>query len=449
MSSESTVAGNAAAPLAPRSRRISLVESAVVFVAAVAIAFPRAGSAAARGVIWAEDGPVALQGAYAGHGWGAILSPYQGYAMVLPRVVTSVISYLPIEWHGIHVNLAAVGVQAAIAVFLFHVVRSHVTRRVTAFLVGLGVAAIPVGPEAAGNLVNLQWFLLPAACVAALWQPRSPVGRVAAVVVVCTACLSSPFGAIAILVAALSWFIHRRRDLLVLLVVGAVALAVQVAVMVTAPPRQIPVTPRWNPIAIGEAYVRHVLGDGILGVGRYPETAKTSAIVPGVGVALVIVLLLAVVGRQRGHRMLLLPALALILSGMTFAAPVGLSDLTGAVAPSYSGRYAVGPVILLYVAIAVLGERALTIDDPATRVDLRVVMPRVVVAGLTVAAAFGMVTTWSLPSVLREHVPSWSHEVARGRTECRKPDQGTDVALRIAPPSWFVSVPCARLSGTD
>src|SRR4051812_14652362 len=143
MSRDGTVAGNASPPLRGRrsSAAVTSLESVIVFVAAVVVAFPRGGTAAARGAIWAEDGAVALQGAYAGHGWSAILTPYQGYAMVVPRLITSLISYFPIEVHGILVNLSAVGVQAAIAVFLFHVVRSQTTARVPGWAIALGVAA--------------------------------------------------------------------------------------------------------------------------------------------------------------------------------------------------------------------------------------------------------------------------------------------------------------------
>lgn len=444
---------DAPAALSPRPLKVATVlEALSVFVVCGVIAFPRGGTEALHGVMWAEDGSVFLQGAYVGHGWHALLAPYQGYALVLPRLIASLVSYFPMGWHGFLVNAAAVAVQAAVAVFAFHVVRSHTRGWIAAVVVVAGVAAVPVGPETVDNVSNLQWFLLFAACIASLWEPRTAIGRAAAITVVCAAVTTSPFGLLAVLVTAVAWYVARRTDLVVLLLTGLAALAVQVIVMIGAPPREIPVTPQWNPFAILDEYVRRVPGDGVLGLGRYSQTATSSALLPGVVVVVVVALLAAWVARTEGWAELVLPAVTLALSGVTFAAPVALSDITGAVPPVIGGRYSVAPALLFYFALGLLVERVLLTratpfpDASGRRSDRGAVGPRIVAIGLMGALVYGLVSSWSDPRLLRRDTPSWSSEIARGRAVCHEHSNRRHARLRISPVGWQVVVACSRLT---
>jgi hypothetical protein len=437
--------------LAPRSTRTTSVPEAVlVLVVSALIAFPRTGEDAIRGVIWAEDGAVALQGAYqAHHGWGDLLTPYQGYAMVLPRLIASLISYLPVTWHGLAVVGSAVAIQAAVALFGYHVVSSHTGGCLAGWIVALGVAAVPVGPETAGSLVNLQWFLLFAACVAPLWEPRGWVGRAATIALMCATGLSSPFGLIPLAVAGLTWYLHRRHDQLVLLLVAVLSVSVQLVVMATAPPRQIPVELQLNPVLILDGYLRRVLGDGVLGLGRYPDAAASSALVPGLLVGVVLTALAVFVAWERGLSALLVPLLAAALSVVTYAAPVGLSDAVGAMSPMLDGRYSVGPTLLLAFATALLVERAVA-GDPSGRTahPSHRTVSGILAGALVLALAYGAVTSWSQPRTLRHGGPSWSSEVLRGRSACAAREPTAPRRLRIAPPGWAVSVTCRWLLTT-
>jgi hypothetical protein len=422
----------------------------LVLVVGAVIAFPRTGRDAFRGVMWAEDGAVALQGAYsAHHGWGDLLTAYQGYAIVLPRLMASLISYLPVSWHGLAVVGSAVAIQAALALFGFHVASSHTGGRLAGWIVALSVAAVPVGPETAAALVNLQWFLVFAGCIAPLWQPRTRVGLAAAVAVMCATGLSSPFGLLPLAVAGLTWFLRRRRDQLILLLVAGASVAVQLVVMATAPPRQIPVELQLNPFLILDGYLRRVLGDGVLGLGRYPDAATSSALVPGLLVGGLVVALAVFVARERGLAAIVVPLLTLVLSVASYAVPVGLSDAVGPMPPRLDGRYSVGPTLLLVFAVALLVERA-AVADPSVRTAYasRRTVSRILAGALVLALAYGAVTSWSQPKMLRHSGPSWSSEVERGRSTCAAREPTDLRRLRIAPPGWAVSATCGWLLTT-
>jgi len=89
-----------------------------VFVLATASAFLRLGSTSWRGVVFAEDGPVFLQGAHDHSLPAMLLEPYAGYANVTPRLVAELVSWLPLSWEGVGTILTSSALAGALALFV-------------------------------------------------------------------------------------------------------------------------------------------------------------------------------------------------------------------------------------------------------------------------------------------------------------------------------------------
>jgi hypothetical protein len=198
--------------------------------------------------------------------------------------------------------------------------------------------------------------------------------------------------------------------------------------------------------------VRRVPGDGVLGLGRYSVDATSSGLVPGLLVVVAVIVLAIAVHTSAGRSAVLVPAFALALSLLTFFVPAGLSNVTGALPPVTSGRYSVAPVLLFYVALALLTHRVLVRDPlPLGRTSLQrggpgALLPRVIGVGLVGVLAFGLVSSWSEPQRLRRGPPSWSSEITRARAACAADAAREQVRVRISPVGWRVIVPCSRVS---
>ena len=107
--------------------------------------------------MWAEDGAVFLADAYRSNLLTGAFTPYNGYALLQPRVLAELISWAPLTWQGQLMSVIAALCQALVALLAFHVVRAHARTRIPpVFLVALVVAAVPVGVEVIDNLANGQ-----------------------------------------------------------------------------------------------------------------------------------------------------------------------------------------------------------------------------------------------------------------------------------------------------
>lgn len=424
--------------------RVGPVESLVVLLVASLSTFLRIGSTGRRGVVWAEDGAVFLQGAHDHALPAVVLEPYAGYAHVVPRTLSELISWLPTSWQGLGTVLVAALVAGLLAVFAYHVLAAQ-GGRIAATAAALVIAAVPVGPEILANLANLQWLLLAVGCLAPFWAPRHRGGRIASMVVLGALVLSCPFGPVAAGLAVLVWLLERSRAALALAAVGVVASVVQLVVMATAPARE-GLAPAVRPGDLVGGWLRRALADGILGTGRYGDPATPSpAVTAGVVLGLVVLVLAALVLVRRPRwSATLAPVLALLLaSSLTFAAPIVATSST-TVYPMFPGRYFVAPALLAVIAVALLGARAW--EAPA---DVRGVSARVVATGLLVATATGLATSWWNPeSFGRGDGPTWADQVDLARLTCQRSDLPADapVGVAIAPEDWSVRLTCADVS---
>lgn len=422
---------------------IGLWESLAVVLVGFASSFLRIGSTSWRGVVWAEDGPIFLQTAYAQSLPAALLDPYAGYAHVTPRVIAELLTLLPVPWQGVGIVVVCSLVTGALALMAYHVVAAHGRRRYAAVVAALVLAGVPVGPEILDSLANLQWFLLPVGCLVPLWDPAAARGRVASVVVLVALAASCPFGVVAVAVAGLVWLVDRSRRALVLAASGALAAVVQLTVMAAAPARE-GLEPTAAALELASGWLRRALADGFLGVARHdgnPSPSVTAGVVLALVVLVLVISLALGAARQRLAPTFAAPVVLLGASALTLALPVVATGTTTGY-PLFPGRYYVAPAVLAVIAVAMMAESAWA-PSPMRPVTA---LARLVSVGLGVALVTGLATSWWLPESFGRHEgPRWSEEVDRAVVQCA--ETGDDhVPVAIAPQGWSVEIPCADLT---
>ena len=122
-------------------------ESLFVAVGAAVIGYFRLGRAPLRGVVWAEDGQIFLADAHHTNLLTGAFKPYQGYALLEPRVLTEVVSWLPLWWQGQLMSIVAALCTGGVALLAYHVVRAHAHTRVPPLL----AAAVAAAPRSASR----------------------------------------------------------------------------------------------------------------------------------------------------------------------------------------------------------------------------------------------------------------------------------------------------------
>lgn len=423
------------------SAKVSWVESAGIALFCVAIAFPRIGAGSFRGVVWAEDGAVFLEDAYNAGLLTSLFDPYEGYVLLVPRLITAFVVQFPLMWHGLMMCLAGAVVQTMVALFAFHVIYAQSQRRLAAWIVALGVAAVPVGAEVVDNVANIQWFLLFAGCLAPTWRPNGLLGRLASLIAMTAATTSSPFGGLAVGIAAVMWAKTRARANLMLVLVGMAGFGLQLMAMLTAPPRSQELGLRLDPPELAAGYLRRVLGDGILGTGVHPLDEPAPSIARGLVALVILACLMLLLARTTGVRSLALPAAMMGLSVITYLIPVALSG-RDTLFPQHAGRYYVAPVLFLLAACGLLIERELTARTRLLALSAQSILG----TALACAVLFGLVASWQTPGAWRGDQRSWAAEVAEGASACDRRPHMRHTRLDVAPDGWEVKVPCSLLS---
>lgn len=414
--------------------RTWVVSLALLVVGAASVLF-RVGSAGWRGVIWAEDGGIFLTGAYHA-GFGVLLHPYNGYALVMNRLVAAVIAgVLPIGSHGVALDLTAAFGQAALALLARHAVSWLARSSWAGWVVWAYVLFVPVGPETGVNIANLQWPMLAVACLAICWVPKSRAVQTCCGVVVALLATSCPFGAVTIGVAALAWFVTRNRYHLSMTFVALASSAVQWAVMAGAPSRA--VSTRVDLVALLGGFFHRVVADGFWGIpalGSHSYDGGWWRIAVPVSLWLG---LLAIGVRER-RREVLLPLGLIALAGGIYAVPTTLGG-TEVANPYYSARYFVAPAILAVTSLVILAVIAIDASRGLVRLaSLGAVF--VIVLGLS----WGALVSYQAPSVFRPGGPTWSAGLTVARRACGGSVKGV-AAAPIAPRPWQVAVPCRLL----
>lgn len=163
--------------------------------------------------LWAEDGQVFLAVAYE-HPVSSIVDPYRGYLHLVPRLLASLASPLPLTWAPtVYVCAAVVTVVAITSIVLSARMRWLLPRPWQPPLALAVLTLLPAVDEPFGNLANLIfWAGLGLLLLSLCDDPRSRGGRYAELGALAVLGLSGPFALpLAVTAYPARWLRTRSR----------------------------------------------------------------------------------------------------------------------------------------------------------------------------------------------------------------------------------------------
>jgi hypothetical protein len=366
--------------------------------------------------------------------------------LLAPRLLAMLVASLPLPAQGIALNLAAAVVQAAVATLAYVGTTGFVRQRLWRALMALAVVAVPVGPEVIDSIANLQWFLLFGGCVCLLWTPRKPLGWGVLFAVLVTATMTSPFAVVLLAGAIARLIVQRSRAATVLAGVVATGFAIQTMVMVMAPPRTgtIKSGVDLGPARLVGGFVRRVLGDGVLGVGRHPINQLAPGLQAGAAVAILLTILVICLTTIDGFPVLARASCFGIMAILTYSLPVVATPQLTTEHPVVAGRYYVAPALLTIVAIMCLIG---AVTDRGRRGTVRLPWLAVAASGVLVLSLLGgLGSSWTAGNVWgRQNGPSWQPGIDQARRACESSSGMVNASVALSPPNWSMTLPCKRL----
>ncbi|HME70263.1 MAG TPA: hypothetical protein VKM54_10405, partial [Myxococcota bacterium] len=386
--------------------------------------------------VWAEDGTIFLQGAWADpspRGW---LRGYAGYLQLSSRLLASVAAGLPIAWAPTVLSTGAALAAATVALVSYRAAETYIPLRRDRAILALALLILPTaGIETANAAANIHWYLLYGLTWVALWRPVGLGEIVAGSVLAFLAAASDPFAVLA--APVLGWRLlraARSADWAFAVALGAGALLQAAVILGDAGSRAL------NPLGtspwiLGRWYGFQVLEGAAFGVTLRETLCEVLGVAPTAALA---VLLLAVLLAPAARAARGFAVAAIALGGLHFGfyfLPVALSGVS-------TSRYTVTPIMLLYALIA----WGLAYGDP-----VRTRLTRTLAVGILALISALDFAPWNA----RAEGPRWSEGLSTARTRCNQTGSGT-AAVQISPlphsrlaQGWSVEVPCRKLAAEN
>jgi hypothetical protein len=431
----------AAAPAT--SRRLGRGAAAGLVVAFLVLAtiaqLLRIGVGTALDSIWAEDGPVFLQGAMQSGLWHDVTQTYAGYLVVVPRLIGEVGNLVPLRDAAAAIAIASAVVVAlsglAVWVGSAGLIRSPWLRGT---LVVVTVLAPTASLESVASGAYVLWYMCFATFWLLIWRPRTDVGAVLGAIFILLTALSTPEVWFLAPLAALRLLALRdRRDGLL---VGAWILgsAIQIPAYVSSNEPQ--VQPLWSH-DIWTAFLQRVLDGAALGEAAGGTAWDHLGWAWLIFLAVFLLVALAVALPRAGTAARWLAPLAIGIGFLMFV----VSVYQRAVAPEMTwpahthfgdgGRYTIVPALLLVSLALVLVERL--------EVRWRALAPWLGVAAAAILIA-GVVASFDVSNDAGRGTPRWGAALDGAREECSG-STATAALVPISPPPFALSVACEDL----
>ncbi|WP_213455396.1 hypothetical protein [Rhizomonospora bruguierae] len=437
----------------PRPSRRARWLGALAVLAGIAVSLARTGGPGALNSTWIEDGKRFLSGAFAEALPGPLLTPFNGYYHLGPRLLAEVAVLFGVRWSAPVLSLLAAAVLASFAATAFVASRPFLPQWWLRLLVAAPVVAVPLAHTQADNdVATLQFPALYALFWVFLWRPATRGGKVAAVLLAGFVVASSIL-AVTLLPLLLARLVLIRdwttRAMALCYAAGA---TLQFAGLATgATTRDGIGERRLDPLWMAGSYVsravpRAVLGERWLGgpgVDASGNPVPLAVPSPAVHVGLIVVAWLVVaaavavaaLGLTRPHWPL--AAAAAVASVAVFAVEIGNM---GSVQP----RYVIPVALLVYVTLAAL-LRPRPAGEPlphrARRLGLVSAHSRYPVLALAVLLA--VVTGVNLRGGnTRAESLGWDRIVERATAACAAEPIAT---YRYTHSWWYVDIPCDRV----
>ncbi|HKF83412.1 MAG TPA: hypothetical protein VKB23_10685 [Solirubrobacterales bacterium] len=424
-----------------RSGKTALL-AAIAVALAVVLQLARLDIGNALESLWAEDGPILLQGAF-DHGLlESLTSPYAGYLILVPRLIGEVGAAVPLRDASAAIAIASTLVVALCGLVVSVAAAGHVRNPyMRGALVALTVLSPVASLESIADGSYVLWYMLFASFWVLLWTPRSAGGAALGGAFVLLTGLSTPGLWFFAPLAGLRLLAARdRRDGAIL---GGYAIGAAVQVPVLASNSETAVEPLWTN-DIWTSYLQRVLDGGVLGE-RLGGLGWEQ-----LGWALLGILVLATlaalgwVAWRSSTAVRAFVALAVGTSLLMFVASVYQRAVGAQVmwpAGTYfgnAGRYAIVPALLLASAALVAIDRWPR-PLPGPRHLPWAGLAAVLLAALAIGSSFHVAD----PAV--RGTPHWSEAIDSAAATCRR--EGDETApVNISPPGYALFVKCERLS---
>ncbi len=261
----------------------------------------------ATATLYAEDGDVFLADALAKGPVEALLTPYNGYLHVVPRLLAEVVALAPVSQAATVAAVLSALVVGGLAALAARVVEATTASRWAAPAVAVLVVGLPLAQEEVlANLANLHWYLLFAAALCLVWVPPTRAWRATGTAVVALAVLSDPLALGLVPLAAVRVLGDRaltaggwpgwrpavlrhavadragtllRRHTAVVALLGGLLVQALAVVALDGESREAGLSPTANPLQLGPWFLVHVVGRLVLGaraVGDGPASLLLS-----------------------------------------------------------------------------------------------------------------------------------------------------------------------------
>jgi hypothetical protein len=400
----------------------------------------RIGPGIALDSLWAEDGPIFLQGALQHGFWTDLGTTYGGYLVVVPRLIGLFGHLFPLRDAAAAISILSAFVVALGGLVIWFASAAHIrSPYLRGTLVALAVLAPTASLESVASGTYVSWFMLLPVFWLLIWRPRTTRGAVLGGLFILIASLSTPgIWFFAPLAALRALAIRDRRDG-ILLGSWALGSAIQIPALLLQSEKQ--VEPLWSN-DIWTAYMQRVLDGAALGERLGGKAWEV------LGWPLLISLaVLAVAGLYLGLRradpaarwlaLLAVPISVAMFVVSVYQRAVGpqmkwLPDThTGA-----GGRYTIVPALLLVSLALVL------VEGVARR--RRSLSPWLTGAAAAVLIA-GLAISFDVRDSAVRGTPSWTDSLDAARAQCRAEGAG-DVSAAISPPPFSIVVPCDEVA---
>jgi hypothetical protein len=397
--------------------------------------------------LWTEDGTVFLTQALSQPFLDTLATSYYGYLHTVPRLITNVATWFPVEDMPLVMSLLTTFVIALLSVYVFEASGAWIASPILRALLALAVAFAPVtAREIAGTVGNLHWYLVYASFWAVISPWRTRGWLLASTAVVLASVLSDPLTAVALPIGVVLAVAARDRRAWALPGAIVAGLVIQLGLRDEGTTffggRDWGAIPRvfaervTSSVIAGDRYLYDLFG------GRTGSPFAWATLV-AIGLAVG-----AGIWGLRGRRRWLV-ALATTMSLAYFLIPV-FSRGTAQLFVSHpwllaSTRYIYLPVLFLLTALALAADRG-------TR-ERR--LPTIREAAFTVLVGATLVTGYAAPH-RSEGTPPWRPVVAQARAACAQKrnfglvtlyrNRGLIAVLPIVPiEHWRVVLGCDRL----
>ncbi len=381
------------------------------------------GVAATR-TLWAEDGSIFYADALARPFFPTLISSYNGYAQLFPRLAMGVVRYVPIADAASVIAVFGAAAVAGVALVVFHAARGLIPSVAGRVVLTGATVLLPLATiELLDNIVNVPWWLLFGCFWVLLWRPVSVGGKIVAFVGCFLAAASNPVAAVfLVVVAARALALPRLAEHWAS--VGLLAgLAFQVYPIVTGTP-----APTHSSAAnLFPLLTTQVWVESLTGV-QFANAVATDASYVGetLGVVVVVCVIAIAFGqRDRGVRALAVTSLLVGTLMFVFEAWYRGPEL-------YGPRYAAVPVLLLLSALIA------AVSSPSLTTRYR--------TAFVIVCFLALVPGWVLGfrfDNARSAGPLWGQQVQVATRSCARSEMKT-VVVTITP-GWVMRVPCADL----